>query len=574
MTQMPSLTRKTNRGRNYWYLRWTARVDGRPKVVRQEYLGTSAEVAAALAKAPSALTVLPGAPVLEFGAVMALYDLAQEVDLVGLLDAHVPRRVRRGPSVGQMLLLATLNRAVAAASKARMATWYARTALVGVLPLKQSQLTSQRFWDAMDRVDEAALLAVERELVARVVKRFDLSVERLFYDATNFFTFVDTFNDRPTLPQRGVSKEGRDALRILGLALLVTGDGEVPLMHRLYPGNHNDPTSFRSVVGELVERARTVLGGAQDLTVVFDKGNNTEDTLAALHPTYHVVGSLVPSHHKELLDVTKEQMRRLDPARFPKDVRSWRTRKKVFGREYTVLVTWNQGLYDAQRKTVERELAKRSAKLLAEQARLARWHSGELSSGRRPTPASVERRVAQILRGQHMASLFETQVTPHPERPKVAQLDWRLSTQALARLEQRELGKTLLFTDREEWTDEEVVTAYRGQHHVERSFRQMKDTHYVSFRPAHHWTDQKLRVHAFCCVVALMLCTLLRRRLAKSGTDLSVNAMLEALATIREVHVLLSSGKGRPRVRRTHSELTPLAKRLFEELGLGRHLAS
>jgi hypothetical protein len=100
----------------------------------------------------------------------------------------------------------------------------------------------------------------------------------------------------------------------------------------------------------------------------------------------------------------------------------------------------------------------------------------------------------------------------------------------------------------------------------------MKDTHYLSFRPAHHWTDQKLRVHAFCCVVALMLCSLLRRRLAGRGIHLSIDAMLEALASVREVHVLFSSGRGRPRVRRTHSRLAPLAERLFEELGLAAHL--
>ena len=156
--------------------------------------------------------------------------------------------------------------------------------------------------------------------------------------------------------------------------------------------------------------------------------------------------------------------------------------------------------------------------------------------------------------------------------PEVATLDWRLSSDALARLESGELGRTLLFTDRHDWSDEDVVAAYRGQHHVERSFRQMKDTRYLSFRPTRHWTDQKLRVHALCCVIALMLCQLLRRRLAKSGVELPVDAMLDALSSIREVRVLLSAGKGRPRVRRTHSELTPRARQLFDELRLARHL--
>ncbi|MFQ5505327.1 MAG: transposase, partial [Planctomycetota bacterium] len=100
--------------------------------------------------------------------------------------------------------------------------------------LKAGQLTSQRFWDNMDRVSEEALVAIERELAAKVVKKYELDLRCLFYDATNFFTFIDTFNSRSTLAQRGKSKEGRSSLRILGLALLVTGDFEVPLFHYLY----------------------------------------------------------------------------------------------------------------------------------------------------------------------------------------------------------------------------------------------------------------------------------------------------------------------------------------------------
>jgi len=165
--------------------------------------------------------------------------------------------------------------------------------------LKPGQITSQRFWDNMDRVPDEAIVAIERELSAHVVRMFNLDLRCLFYDATNFFTFIDTFNTRSTLAQRGKSKEGRSGLRILGLALLVTVDFEVPLFHELYPGNHNDPTSFRSVVLELCDRYRVLTDGETDVTMVFDKGNNTEDTIEAIGKEFHVVGSLVPRHHPD-----------------------------------------------------------------------------------------------------------------------------------------------------------------------------------------------------------------------------------------------------------------------------------
>lgn len=567
---MASLHKKKINGRTYYYLRKTAWVDGKSKVVEQTYLGSADAIAAALGKAPSALTVVPGAPVHEFGAVAALYDLAQQLEIVELIDRYVPKRRGRGPSVGTFLLLAAINRAVGATSKAQLATWYERTSLPRWMKLSAGQLTSQRFWDNMDRVQEEAIVGIERELSARVVKEFDLDLRCLFYDATNFFTFIDTFNTRSTLAQRGKSKEGRSSLRIFGLALLVTGDFEVPLFHYLYPGNHNDPTSFRSVVLELTDRYKKLVDNAEDVTIVFDKGNNTEDTIEVIADTYHVVGSLVPTHHSDLLKIRREDFGRLDPNVFPDEVTAYRTTKEVFGRTFTILVTYNENLLDAQTKTIECEVAKRQGKLREYQLALQKWHRGSIRGGKRPSVASANKKVAGILRGQHMKGLFVVTVSESPDG--LPALRYRFNRPAYEKLQRTQLGINILFTDNDEWTDEQIVTAYRGQHHVENAFRQMKDTHYVSFRPAHHWTDQKVMVHAFTCVLALLLCSLLRCKLAQKDIHISIDRMLETLGTIREVQVLLSSGRGRPRVRPTHSKLEPLAEQLFKALDLGRHL--
>jgi transposase len=565
---MASLTPKRINGRTYWYLRETAWVDGKSKVVKTVYLGSADQVAAALGKGTTTLHVVPGAPVFQFGAVAAVYDLAQRLGIADIIDRHVPKR-GRGPSVGTLLLVAAINRAVSPRSKAQIARWYEGSSLPRWMNLKPNQLTSQRFWDNMDRVSEEAIVGIERELATKVLEEYDLDVRCLFYDATNFFTFIDTFNSRSTLAQRGKSKEGRSSLRILGLALLVTGDFEVPLFHYLYPGNHNDPTSFRSVVLELVDRYRLLARDVKDLTIVFDKGNNTDDTIEVIAREYHVVGSLVQTHHPDLLDIPRSKFTRLDTERFSSGVYAYRTTKEVFGRAFTILVTYNEKLFQAQIRTLEREIAKRQQKLRQYQHSLDKWHRGK-RRGRRPTVASVEKKVRAILRGQHMKDLFV--VTVSEAKSGVPTLSYRFDRTAYKRLQRRRLGKTLLFTDHDHWSDADIVIAYRGQHHVENAFRQMKDVRYVSFRPAHHWTDQKLQVHAFTCVLALMLCALLRCELTRKGIHLSIKRMLETLETIREIQVLLSSGRGRPRTRPTHSKLDPLAQKIFNALHLSRYL--
>jgi transposase len=200
-----------------------------------------------------------------------------------------------------------------------------------LVPVQATQLTSQRFWDNRNRVSAEAIVASERDLTAHLVQEFHLDVRQVLFDATNFFTFIDTFNERCTLAQRGKSKEGRASLRISGLALLVTADGHVPLGHHTYPGNQPDATTFASLTDELVTRHQLVAAGGERVTLLFDKGNNSADNLQALADTpYHFIGSLVPTQHPDLLAVPARRFRSLAAEGFPQ-VTAYRTQKEVFG---------------------------------------------------------------------------------------------------------------------------------------------------------------------------------------------------------------------------------------------------
>ena len=565
---MASLTKKLIHGKPYYYLRECQRVNGKPTIVWQQYLGSAEDLARRLTPHSSPDPAPQKAIVREFGASAACLAMAQRLDLVGTIDRHVPKQGAQGPSVGQYLLVAVLNRCVAPRSKACIGAWFDATVLPRLLHLRPAQLTSQRFWDNMDRVDEAAIDAIERDVSAEAVAQFGLDLRCLLFDATNFFTFVDSFNLRATLPQRGHSKEGRANLRLLGLALLVTSDGDVPLFHHVYAGNQHDAKTFGFVTADLARRCRELGHGAGNITLVFDKGNNSKKNLAAIDKgPFHFVGSLVPTQHPELLDIDRKQMRRLDKTQLPA-VWSYRTHKKVFGVERTVLVTFNRRLFRAQDKTLRREIAKRQRKLHTLQHALER-HVDQPLGGRQPTLAGTRNRVRAILAGRHMKDLFIAEVELGAHR--LPTLHWSFHQDAWDRLKHTLLGKTVLFTDRDEWTDEQIVRAYRSQSHVEATFRQMKDPHVLTFRPIHHWTDQKLRVHALYCVLALMVLNLLRRKLTQAGITISTARMIERLAEIREVAVLFPSGSGaKPNTRTVLSDLDAEQLALFEALDLAR----
>jgi transposase len=564
---MPSLTKKLIKGRPYYYLRECRRVNGKPKIVWQEYIGSPQQLFLRLTQ-PKPQEVV----VREFGASVAAFDMAQQLEMVSVIDRHVPKHGAQGPSVGEYLLVACLNRCVAPRSKARIGKWYDKTVLPRLLGIKSSQLSSQRFWDNMDRVNEVAIGQIEQEISAAAVSRFGLDLRCLLFDATNFFTFVDSFNDRAKLPQRGHGKEGRDNLRIIGLALLVTSDGDVPLFHHTYPGNQHDSVTFASVAEELAERCRKLSQEVCDITLVFDKGNNSKDNLAAVDSgPFHFVGSLVPSQYPKLLRIRREKMHRLDKQQLPA-VWCYRTQKEIFGIRRTVLVTYNRQLYRAQVKTLRREINKRRRKLQRLQASLQR-HIDKVARGKKPTLQGTSNRVQAILIGRHMKQLFRFKVTVGKDQ--IPRLRWMFSNREWEKLDRTLLGKTILFTDWDQWGDEEIVCAYRSQSHVEAAFRHMKDPRFLTFRPTYHWTDQKLKVHAFYCVLALTIMSLLRRKLAQAGLSMSIARIIERLGDIREVaNIYPTPKRAKPRVQISLSNCDAEQTAMLEAINLYRYLTN
>jgi len=564
---MASVTKKTISGHVYWYLRECRRVGGVPKIVWQKYLGTAEDIRRtyeAVEHPPKPRAVANT----QFGAVAALARLADEIGVAALVDRHVPKR-HQGLNPGEYLVLAAINRAVCPKSKAALAEWYATTSLRRFIPATAPLLASQRFWDHFDRLDEATLAAIELDISRAIVARFAVDLSALVYDGSNFFTYIDSRTESE-LAQRGHNKQKRTDLRQVALGLLVSTDFHLPLLHVVYPGNVTDTTEFKSLTSLLVERYRQLAGSCEGITLIFDKGNNSQEAFETLDASpYHFVGSLVPSQHDDLLDVPLSRFRWLAEPRLD-GVRAYRTRKTVFGAERTVLVTHNEALLAGQLRGLGQHLAKARVELRVLQGRLARRAAGLVTQGRTPTRESVEAQVRKILSAQFLAELVRVEIGTSAGVPT---LSWHTDDEALARLARRLFGKTLLFTDREDWTDEQIVLAYRAQSKIEDVFKLMKHPHFLRWQPQWHWTDSKIRVHAFTCVLAVTLCSLLQRTLAHRGLPLSIPRMLEELCGIAETTFLHPGPTARTTVvQHVIADRTPMQERLLSLLDISTEI--
>jgi transposase len=558
---MSSLIGKRIGGQTYYYLREVARVGGRPKIVSQRYLGKAADIAAAMDGA----AVLPERTRhLAFGDVAAAWSVIERLGVAPVIDEVTGgRRVDAAASVGTYLALATLNRIVAPCSKLGFADWWATTAADRWVKIPAAALDHRRFWEAMDAVGPAELTEAERRIGQAVTSRFGLDLSALVLDMTNFATFIDTGNEKAPIAQRGKAKQRRNDLRLVGLALVITRDGGVPVVSHAYPGDRPDVTQFTAVIDELVTRYHQLAGGTEELTVVFDAGNDStanQDHLAAI-PRLHCVGSLVVSQHPGLLAIPASRYRIVDQARFGA-LTAVETTADALGATRRVIVTHSPTFHARQARGFEQTLAKARRQLTGLQARLSRGRT-------RKDRNAVQAEIDQILRPRWLHRVLTVTLTG--QAPPALAITFRTSAAARRRLENEVFGKRILFTDRDDWPAAEVIAAYRSQADAEAGFRQLKDRHLVSFSPMFHWTEQKIRVHVFYCVLALAIAHLMRRQAAQAGMDLSVRELLHTLAGIGETVLIYPSTGGRPKARRMLTETTTAQQHLFGLFGLSAY---
>jgi transposase len=567
---MPTITPRVIKGHTYYYAVKSGRIKGKPRLVWQKYLGTAEDIIRNCDETSQPLKPRK-TRFFYFGAEAALLHVARNLGIVEIIDRFVPKR-KQGLTVGEYILIAAINRGCHPRSKNALAEWFFKSMLTCHFPdVKPGDLTSQHFWDHMDRVQVDVIPKIEEAVTQRVIECYGLDLKTLVYDTTNFFSFIDTFNRRCTIALWGRNKQKRFDLRQINLALLVTRDYHIPLFHQSYEGNTADARSFQTIVDDLVRRLKMVARDCEEVTVIFDKGNNSRVAIGKLDGSgYHFVGSLVSSHLPDLLAIPDSDYRDLEDQRFT-GLRVYRQEREIFGVTRTVVVVFSPEFFIRQLKTVLQIVEKAQERLRDLQECLALRQDGERRRGPAPTVASVKKKVGEILKGQHLKKLIRVTVKNKNKQPVVF---WKIDLEHLEDLKQRVFGKNILFTDNHDWSTEEIVRAYWDKGEVDEAFRRMKDRCYSSWFPMHHWTDQKIRVHAFYCVLALLLNSLLYREANRAGINISQSRLMEKLREIQQILLIYPSrGRGRktPEPQITLSETDEVQQKICDLFQLERY---
>jgi transposase len=568
---MAYITRKKIKGITYYYAEESERKDGKSQRKWQKYLGPLHKIIEAV----DGISSKPQyAEIFQLGGPAAYLNMSEQTKMIQILDSVLYKRTQ-GHSIGFYLTLAAINRGVGAVSKRSMWLWFKDTILFRAFPeVNKDTLSSQRFWDNMSTITDVKIKTAWMKLINAVMDREEVDLSCVSYDGTNFYTFIGSFNTRCSIAKRGRNKQKRSDLRQINYALFCTRNDNFPLYFDTFEGNRHDSKEFGGVIERFFQAFKDRVPKENGITIVFDKGNNSKENLEKFikDSGFHFVGSVKPDDHKDLalISNTDNCFELLSHERLDQ-VKAFRTNKTIYGKELTVIVTFNNNLYVSQVKSINNEINKSLGKLEVIANKLEDRRAGIIKKGKKPSKESVKSQVAKALCGQHMKKLIKTIISEHSGIPT---LTYKLNTDEYTKLADTYLGKNIIITDNHGWSSEDIVVTYRSQYIIEDVFKHMKDRNIGTWWPMYHWTDTMIRVHGFYCSLSLLLRALIMKKAKEAGLPISINKLHDELFGICEVLNVFSKNKSKQATQSVVSKLDKTQQQLFNLFEMNKYLSS
>ena len=528
---MGHLHKKSKNKQTYFYYRIMKRVNGQPTVVFQKYLGTADTIMEKMAEAAEAKRPLK-LQSKSFGALFVLDLLEKELDTIGIIDSIVPRGIREtGPTVGEYFYYAWVNRLVSPRSKRALEGWYEHTAVQDIRPVDLRELTSERYWDKWNQVDSDAVEAIGKAFFAKVWENQPVPAECLLFDTTNYYTFMNG-KTKSELCQRGHNKAGRHNLRQVGLALLVDRETQLPMYYKGYEGNIHDSKLFGQIMDEMFDEMCRFNETKQRLTVVFDKGMNSEESFNVIddNARIHFITTYSPYYVEELAGISLKKFSPLDLRKNRKRsaedrITAWRCRHELWGKERTVVVTMNPRTARKKAFTFNQKLEAVRNTLIEYRRKyreqLPHWRKAE----------SIQERYRRFCEKLHLSTRYYNLEFAGTE------MSFRKDVYQVTRAEKL-FGRNVIVTDNHDWTTEEIVQLSLDRNIIEKQFRSGKAKEHVRMNPMYHWTDSKIRCHLLTCAIALTVLRLLELRVNRNRSEenrLSGKTILDEMSNLNLV---------------------------------------
>jgi len=551
---MPSLKKKTIKGHIYWYAVEMARINGKPKQVWQMYLGTAEKI----------IEMMKGSEdkpyarfkSFQYGKIAAMLQISEELKFIEIVNKHTDKKLMAGLTVGEYLLLDIIGKSSSISSENGLEEWFKNSAL-SILWKFPHKLSCQNFLNHMGYIDQATIKNIEID-ISRILIEKGIKPSILYLDESNWFTYGDNYDTKSELLKKGFNKKHRYDKNQVGVAL-VTNEDNIPFMHETYAGNIHDSTEFPELIDGIVNYLTDLKINTEDITLVFDKGNNSTDNIGKLISKMSFVASAKFDQAEDLLDIPLEDFKHIYTNSKDHEIYGSRTKYTFFGKEFTTIVTYNKATHTLQKESYLSNKAKILAKMTDLKRRL------ESDRGKERDKSSVEREISDIII-KDFRSIIGYEVSDIPKGKKKPKIKFWTRI-AKEKKREKSFGKLIIFTDKSEWHSKKIVQTYNNKYLVEDDFKLLNDELLVPIGPIYHRKDFNIRVHVFLAIVGLLFYRYLAWKTKRF--NLTLKKLIDHLSQIRIALVLdKSSNKSDVIV----EEMTSVQASLFSFLNMGKYI--
>lgn len=423
---------KTVKGAKYLYVIKNQRINGKMKRVIELCIGTADKIYDNMVHENKTKVAS-----FSFGKTAALLHASEKLGFIDAIDEYTTRRNQQGLSVGQYLFLLINGRSEGFHSRSKIADWFSKSSLRFIFT-PEYPLSAQNCLNYMKRVsDDDVVRNIELAIAKRMV-RLGYSPTKLIFDTSNFYTFIE---DGETLPKKGFCKHKRFDKNIVNLALSIT-DANMPFLSETHPGNDHEADYFVELFDNICKRLESLKIDSHGLTLVFDKGINSDTNIKHAVDKMHILGSIPKSmagmylstplnEFEDLYETSKEN--KIKGKRFDNEI--------LYGKPFTVVVSYNEATYTRQKKTYEKYKRKIQEKVQTLQQKAARK-----GRGRKLTQKGAMNDLVGTIPKQYR-SVFDYSILGND---KSLQIKCEVIPDAEKEL-YSSFGKNVIFTDNHEW---------------------------------------------------------------------------------------------------------------------------
>ena len=297
---MPFLVWKTIGGKKRLVMRWNKRIDGKPKITREVYIGDMENLARMIQNPMENVDAYS----LDFGMTAAILMAEKDIGLKTVIDNEMGHHAS-GLSPGDYALIFIMNRLSDPRSKSGIHEWMAKDFSSTLF----HSATAQGFWNIMDRFSDEAMKRIREKMRDRLIS-LGYDDSRLFVDGSNFYTYMEE-ND---MAKKGHNKKHRYDLNQVSYYIASNYD-YIPFAGDSYAGNIPDVKTFQMIVDST----------PGDAILIFDRGYNSRANINYTGERKYL-GALIQSDHRDIMSLPLERDSFME------------TRKSVYGRDHRIIV--------------------------------------------------------------------------------------------------------------------------------------------------------------------------------------------------------------------------------------------